>query len=104
MAKYYIFTALVVAMYGGLYWFSVGEKEIREKLFFLVSSLMVLLCLVGFMLVNLFYALFWSVLLLCVAFYISDRKTIKNGKSIKHGAFGGLWLSVPIYAYLATST
>jgi len=104
MIRYYLFFVGVFAMYGGLYWFSVRHKQKQAKQAFLVSSLVVFSALVTCMYFNLFFALFGAVLVMAFASYIGDRKKTKNGNAVKNGAFGGLWLAIPIYVYLVANT
>ena len=104
MIKYYLFFLLVIAMYGGLYWFSVGSSRGGKRTKFLFTSCVVITSYILFMLVNLFFALFAAVLVMSVVAYISSQNKVSNSRQILHGAVGGLWLSVPIYAYLVAST
>lgn len=102
--KYFLILLLIIACYLGLFWFSTRNKTSECKLSFLLSSMCVLTMLIVFMYANLFFALFGAVLVLALASYIGDHKKIRNSFALKNGAFGGLWLSIPIYVYLVSNT
>lgn len=100
MIKYYLFFVSVFAVYGGLYWFSVRHKQKNAKLIFLMSSLGVFSGVVVCMHINLFFALLGAALIMGFATYVSDHEITTSGNVIINGAFGGLWLTIPIYVYL----
>ena len=87
-------------MFGGLFWYSVNDKERPAQVSFAVTTLAVFLALVILIWINLFIALFGAALVLSFALYISDREKTVYGKEIRNGAFGGLWLSMPVFIYL----
>ena len=93
-----------MAMYGGLYWFSVGFSREGKRTAFLSTSFVVLSSFIIFMLLNLFFAIFAAVLVMSVVAYISTQDKVSNSRQVLHGAVGGLWLSVPIYVYLVANT
>ncbi len=104
--KILILSTVVLFMYMGLSWFSLRNeipKSYSIKSFFGASSITVFL-LCPSIAINLFWSLFIAVLILVIALYIESARKESNGKLIKNGVFGGLWLTVPIYAYLATNT
>jgi len=104
MIKYYLFFAGVFAMYGGLYWLSTRGKTKQAKGAFALATLVVFALLVAFMFANLFFCLFGAALMCYVAIYIGDNRKIENRVVIKNGAFGGLWLAIPLYVYLVSNT
>jgi len=104
MIKYYLFFLVILVLYGGLYWFSLRGKQGVAKLAFFVSSAIVFTTLTVFMFANLFFTLFGAVLFCFFAIYVGDNAKVKNGIAIKNGAFGGLWLSIPLYLYLVSNT
>lgn len=90
-------------LYSGLYWFSVRLSDTGEKKVFFASSVFVFACLIMLMWWDLFFGLFGAVLLISFIAYVGSHKKISNGKYIIFGAIGGLWLSIPLYSYLAGS-
>jgi len=101
-----IFSIVVLLLYAGLSWFSLRDKIPRSyavKSFYSSSAITVLILVSGIAM-DRFWSLFIAVLIVVLALYIESARVESNGKLIKNGMFGGLWISIPIYVYLATNT
>lgn len=87
-------------------WFTLHNENNKSKasISFYSSSLISLAILGVSFAVNLFSSLFVAVLLLVITLYIETVRKESNGRLIKNGVFGGFWLSIPVYVYLANYT
>ena len=52
---------------------------------------------------NMFWVLFLAVLIVVVAIYVGAQGGL-FGRLFKNGVFGGIWLTIPLYAYLLPNT
>ncbi|MEC9263291.1 MAG: hypothetical protein VYD53_18200 [Pseudomonadota bacterium] len=96
---------IAIVMYAGLYWFSYVRTDRKpESVYFFLSTVCCVTVLSIFMLLSLFWVLFIAALILAIASYLGSNTNIKNSAAFKNGVFGGVWLMVPIYAYLAQGT
>jgi heme/copper-type cytochrome/quinol oxidase subunit 2 len=91
-------------MFGALSFFTLKGQDKLAKMSYLTSSAISLSVLVISSFISLFWALFVAALVICLALYFESYYTKTNGKYIKNGVFGGVWLVVPVYTHLALST
>jgi len=82
----------------------VRGKTKQAKVAFSATTVVVFTLSVVFMYANLFFCLFGAFLMCAIGLYIADNTKIENRVVIKNGVFGGLWLSIPLYAYLVSNT
>lgn|GEM_PF-3615132 len=87
-------------------WLTLRNESCKSKavISFLGSSLISLVILSVSFKINLFFSLFVVVLILVISLYIETIRKESNGRLIKNGVFGGFWLSIPMYVYLASHT
>ena len=101
--KLALFSTVIVILYLSLAWFSVRSSDSKltiTKLFFIPSGIVFSFLSASYY-QNLFISLFVVTLILVLAIYIGDKKFGHNRALIKNGIYGGIWLSMPIYIYLA---
>jgi hypothetical protein len=102
--RYFIYLALILVCYGGLFWISTKGEATRIKMIFGAATVLAFSSLLISMFLDLFYTLIFVSLVFAVASYIGSSSKYKAGKTIKNGIFGGIWLALPMYAYLVNNT
>jgi 4-hydroxybenzoate polyprenyltransferase len=91
-------------LYALLYWFSCIRNQRRlDTGWFLGGSLLCVIFLGTNMLLSMFWVLFSAVGILVVFTYIGSTPKYKHGKALRNGVIGGIWLIIPVYAYVASN-
>ena len=102
--RYFVFLLVVVLLYVGLSWLTLRSQTGNVKLSYFISTASVFTILMISMYANLFFTLFLAAIILVASLYISGDRKVENGTIIKNGAFGGVWLCIPIYVYFINTT
>ena len=94
----------VTILYSGLAFFTLKNQVHEAYIAFFGATILSFTVIVIGVIISLFWSLFIIPLVLSCGLYLESSRKDKEGKFLKNGVFGGLWLVIPIYAYLATST
>lgn len=96
------FSLIVVALYAGLTWFSLRRQRSKAAAIrYYGATATVLLLAYITQATDLLWALLLAIGIMSAVFIIERNQPESLGPAIINGLFGGVWLSLPIYAAIA---
>jgi len=103
--KILLFTFVCASFYIGMVWLTTKNQESQKAAIRTVvqGSLIGVCILWPSIFISMFWAIFVAVLVLVVAVYFGSQHGNK-GHLIKHGVFGSLWITLPLYIWLLPNT
>lgn len=101
--KLALFSVFTVGLYWVLVWGAMSNPNTQPIgiKHFIVVSMLVFSVLVGSFYLSLFWCLFVAFLVFVTSLYIGHAKAETYGPFLRNSTIGGIWLSIPIYVYLA---
>ena len=94
--KYYFFFAVLLLIYGALYWYSVHDKGRGARIAFVLSTLASFALLVVCLSTSLLLA---SAAIGLILFWAFQHQEARQSRLTRYGALGGVWLSLPWVIY-----